>query len=377
MSTIGFQTYNPDVTLNFMSNRMAGDIDPDELRVFAADITGIDGWIEAALSAADQAESEGRWREAGSYFRGAEFFMPPDHPRKTEAYERYMDLFARVHPEVSALRAEAAYGDQSLSLIDIPAEGNEKDVILACSGFDGLIEEMYAGMLDLSAAGYRVVLYEGPGQGAALRRSHMPMDHQWEKAVTAILDHLQVESCTLLGVSLGGYLAPRAAAFETRVTRLIAWGAMYEFIDCWRPRMGDEAFAGLMGLVDAGEKDVINELLTAAMADNPTTQWSITHGIHTCGGETPYDFLSWARKLHLKDISEQITQDTLILAGSRDHLVPSTQLWEQAAALENARSVTVRLFTEHEKAAEHCQVTNRAVVTREILSWFDRLDARG
>ena len=124
------------------------------------------------------------------------------------------------------------------------------------------------------------------------------------------------------------------------------------------------------------EKKVINELLTAAMADNPTTQWSVTHGIHTCGGETPYDFLTWARKLHLRDVSEQIVQDTLILAGSKDHLVPRTQLWDQAAALKNARSVTVRLFTEHEKAAEHCQVTNRAVVTREILSWFDRLDAR-
>ncbi len=377
MSTVGFQSYHSDLTLNFMSNRMVADIAPEELRTFAAEISNIDEWIDAALAAAEDAESNGRLREAGCYFRGAEFFMPPDHPRKIEAYDRFMDLFARTHPELASRRDAAPYGDQALSLIDIPAEGEERDVIVACSGFDGLIEEMYEGMFDFSSAGYRVVLYEGPGQGAALRRSHMPMDHEWEKAVSAVLDHLQLDACTLLGLSLGGYLAPRAAAFEPRVKRLIAWGAMYEFIDCFRPRMGDEAFTGLMGLVDAGEKDLVNELLTAGMADNATARWSITHGIHTCGGETPFDFFSWACKLHLKDVSENILQDTLILAGSKDHLVPSTQIWDQAAALKNARSVTVRVFTEHENAAEHCQVTNRAPVSREILRWLEGLAQRG
>ena len=40
-------------------------------------------------------------------------------------------------------------------VIDIPAVGKEKDVIVACSGFDGLIEEMYSGMLTLAENGYR------------------------------------------------------------------------------------------------------------------------------------------------------------------------------------------------------------------------------
>ena len=40
------------------------------------------------------------------------------------------------------------------------------------------------------------------------------MIHDWERAVAAVLDHFGIDSCTLMGVSLGGYLAPRAAAFE-------------------------------------------------------------------------------------------------------------------------------------------------------------------
>ncbi len=376
MANAGFQKYHSDITLNFMLNRMSADIQPDELRSFATGIDGLDAWIESCLSAADQALSENRHQAAGSYYRGAEFFMAPDHPRKADAYERFMDAFAATHPEVAELRGSVSFEGGKLGIIDIPATGPERDTIVACSGFDGLIEEMYVDMRSLADEGYRVVLYEGTGQGSALRRSHITMKYDWEKPVTAILDALGIASCTLLGVSLGGYLAPRAAAFETRVQRLIAWGPMYEFFDCFRPRMGDEAFAALTGLLDENQRDVVNQLLGARMDDDATTRWSLTHGMHTCGGETPFDFLKWAQDLHLREVSEKITQDTLIIAGSRDHLVPKEQLWRQAAALSNAHSITTRMFTEKENAAEHCQVANRQVVIAEILRWLQALQDR-
>ena len=191
-----------------------------------------------------------------------------------------------------------------------------------------------------------------------------------------ILDHLQIDSCTLLGVSLGGYLAPRAAAFEPRCKRVIAWGAMYEFIDCFRLRMGEEAYNGILQLLDNEQRDTVNQLITAGMESDTTTRWSITHGMHTCGGESPFDFLTWARQLHLKEVSDQITQDALIIGASRDHLVPTEQVWAQAAALKQAKSITARMFTEQENAEEHCQVTNTGVVYREILGWLEALQVR-
>ena len=376
MGITGFRKYHSDITLNFMLNRMSGDVDPDELGEFAKGIEGLDGWIEAALSAGESAQAAGRQREAGSYFRGAEFFMAPDHPRKAEAYDRYMAAFADTYPEAEDLRSSVSYQGGELALIDVPAVGDEKDVILACSGFDGLIEEMYPGVLSLAAKGYRVVLYEGPGQGAALRRSHLPMNFNWEEPLSLILDDLAISSCTLLGVSLGGYLAPRAAAFEPRAKRLIAWGPMYEFFDCFRPRMGEEAYAALKALLADDQADVVNELVGARMQEDATTRWSITHGIHTCGGKTPFDFLKWARDLHLKEVSAQIEQDTLIIAGSKDHLVPTEQLWLQASALTQAHSISVRMFTEFENAAEHCQVANTQVALDEIYRWLEALRER-
>lgn len=376
MSNVGFQAYHPDITLNFMLNRMSADIDPSELRNFADGIEGLDAWMEAALAAGESAEATGKNQVAGCYFRGAEFFMAPDHPRKSEAYERFMAAFAASNPEAEARRKSVGFTGGELGVIDIPASGAEKDVIVACSGFDGLIEEMYAALLPLSTNGYRVVLYEGTGQGAALRRSHLSMQFDWEKPVSAILDALDIHSCTLLGLSLGGYLAPRAAAFEHRAKRLIAWGPMYDFLDCFRHRLGDEAFAALKRLLDDDNTEVVNQLLTSRMQEDATTRWSMTHGIHTCGGETPFDFLKWAQDLNLKAVSGQISQDTLIIAGSQDHLVSTEQLWRQAAALTNAHSVTTRLFTEFENAAEHCQVSNTPVVVDEIYRWLEALRVR-
>jgi pimeloyl-ACP methyl ester carboxylesterase len=360
-----------------MLNRLSGDVDAAELVEFAGKFKDLDEWINESLRAAEAAEAGQKFDQAASYYRGAEFFMPPGHERKLEAYERYMAFFTRTHPEVEAMRLSVPFEGGELGVIDIAAVGEEKDIIVACSGFDGLIEEMYDSMTHLAREGFRVVLYEGPGQGSALRRCHLTMTHEWEKPVAAVLDHLNISSCTLLGLSLGGYLAPRAAAFEPRVKRLIAWGAMYDFFGCFKGRMNEQTFAGLSMLVESGARESLNEILYKKMQEDTTARWSTEHGMHTCGGKDPFDFFSWAKQLHLRDVSPRIKQDTLIIAGSEDHLVPSELIWEQSAALVNARSITVRVFSKLENASEHCQVTNPGVVIGEIARWLDALSDRG
>ncbi|MCY4128185.1 MAG: hypothetical protein OXG15_02955 [Gammaproteobacteria bacterium] len=376
MQSRGFQRFHPDESMNFMLNRMQTDIEASELDVFAREISDLDDWIEEALVAGGNAASRDRYQQAAAYYRGAEFFMAPDHPEKSNAFDQFMMYFDLARPEVAELRSNLQYENGELSVIDIPPIGPEKDVIVACSGFDGLIEEMYDGMLSLAQNGYRVVLYEGPGQGAALRRHKLRMDNQWEKPVSRLLDDLQIESCTLFGLSLGSYLASRAAAFERRAKRLVAWGVLFDFYDCFRHRIGEEAFAALDQLVENNRIDVINNLLAAQMASDPTSRWSLTHGMHTCGGESPFEFLAWAKTLHLRDICEHIQQDSLLLGASNDHLVPPEHLWEQARALINARSVNARMFTEHERAGEHCQVANTPLVFDVILAWLEGTKAR-
>ena len=56
------------------------------------------------------------------------------------------------------------------------------------------------------AAGYEVLAFEGPGQGAALRRNGLTFTDQWEKPVKAVLDYYNTDQATITGVSLDGEL---------------------------------------------------------------------------------------------------------------------------------------------------------------------------
>jgi hypothetical protein len=71
------------------------------------------------------------------------------------------------------------------------------------------------------------------------------------------------------------------------------------------------------------------------------------------------------------DVSAQIKQDVLLLAGSEDHLVPMAHFYRQIEMLKNARSITARLFTTSESAASLCQVGNYGLAFRTIVNWLD------
>ena len=79
----------------------------------------------------------------------------------------------------------------------------------------------------------------------------LPMTHEWEKPVAAVLDYIEAENVTLIGMSLGGYLALRAASLEPRIKRVIAYNVMPDFFACVTSGRGKVAAyltKGLTGL---------------------------------------------------------------------------------------------------------------------------------
>jgi hypothetical protein len=83
--------------------------------------------------------------------------------------------------------------------------------------------------------------------------------------------------------------------------------------------------------------------------------------------------MGFTGRLHFttKDISKLITQDVLLLAGSEDHYVPTSQFFAQMKALINARSVTGRIFTRMDNAQNHCQVGNVRLALDVIIDWIE------
>ena len=86
--------------------------------------------------------------------------------------------------------------------------------------------------------GYNCLAFEGPGQGGVIREQKIPFRFDWEKVVTPVIDFLlenneeycfKKDSIALMGISLGGYLDARAAAFVHCLSACILYnGVMME-----------------------------------------------------------------------------------------------------------------------------------------------------
>jgi hypothetical protein len=95
--------------------------------------------------------------------------------------------------------------------------------------------------------------------------------------------------------------------------------------------------------------------------------------MHVTGTSSPYEYLQAIKRFRTADVSLQVKQDVLLLAGSQDHYVPTEQFHQQIKTLTNARSITARLFTNNESAQNHCQVGNYGLAFRTMVDWLDHV----
>jgi pimeloyl-ACP methyl ester carboxylesterase len=373
---LGYRSFHADPSINFELNRWLGPLPEEELRAAAPRIGSLADWKTVMLELAERAERAERTRAAAFYYRAVEFFLDVGDPDKDRVYRRFVELFDRSVEGIPHRRDRVPYQGAwlpaiVLSAADHAGSGPARATVVFHGGFDSLMEELFDWALFFAEAGYDVVLFEGPGQGAALRDHGLAMRPDWERPVAAVLDHFSIERATLLGISLGGYLAPRAAAFEPRIERVVVCDVLDDFFDCFAARAGEAAAGVLLELADRGARDDVNAMLERTMRESPTTGWAIRHGMHTSGTADPFEFVCWLREMSTASFSDRITQDVLLLAGAEDHIVPLHQLWRQAQSLRRARSVTTRLFTAAEEAQSHCQIGNVGLALGFIRSWLD------
>lgn len=371
---IGYYRFHDNEAVNFQLNRFLPGNRLEDIRSAASRIRELRDWKREMLLIAKRAEADGRIRNAACAYRAAEFFMTPGDPDKDKAYQRFLALFEQLTRETKYERREVPFQHRSLPTLHLPLE-NAKGTLVMHGGFDSIQEDFFLAAVYFREAGYRVILFDGPGQGAALNRHSLSMIAEWELPVSALLDSYGIQSCSLIGLSLGGYLALRAAAFEPRIEHVVAWGVMYDFLECFTraggPLMG---FALRLGL-KVGASSPINRLAARRMKQDLLAAWGIPHGMHVMGTDKPYEMFRKISLFTTRSFSHHITQDVLLLAGEEDHYVPLRQFHEQKKLLVNARSLTSRVFTAGEHAQNHCQVGNVALATQTIVHWLDDLSS--
>jgi 2,6-dihydroxypseudooxynicotine hydrolase len=172
-------------------------------------------------------------------------------------------------------------------------------LLIMAVGLDSAKEETDAYEQPYLARGIATLVFDGPGQGEG--EYDFSIRGDYEVAVKAVVDHVMTRTdvdtsrIALWGVSLGGYYAPRATAFEKRIKACIALGGPYHWDGIWPslPELTREAFR------------VRSHSATLEEAQRK------------------------AATLSMKGIAQNITCPIFVMTGKLDRLVP----WQHAERL--------------------------------------------
>ncbi len=366
---VGYHTLHKTKIIDFQLNRWysLGYARLEDMRDAAAHIKGQPDWKDEMVRQAEKATHYGRLMNSTFYYRAAEFLTHPTDPDKKVLYGKFIDLFYNdLFADEPIERVTVPYGDVYLPALRVPAQHEiKRGTIVIHGGFDSFMEEFYSMATHFATLGYEVVMFEGPGQGGALKEYGLPLTYQWEKPSKAVLDYFDLDDVTLLGISMGGWLCLRAAAYEPRIKRVIALSIAYDYMKI--PPKPIEMFARWL----LQYPRLMNVMAEWKMKMMPQEKWGVDNLMYISKTETPIEAAFAILELneeHLK--SELVSQDVLILTGEKDHFIPLKIHHMQVAALKNAKSVTERIFSEAEHAHNHCQIGNMGLALDVMTTWL-------
>ena len=280
---IGYYELHPDISINFQLNRFYGWVGDDsmltEMREATAGVDDYPTFTKIIFDLGEKALARHEVLKGAYYLRLAEFFLSFSDPRKLPTRQRFVDLLLD-HLQI----APSAYSRIPFETGWLPAyrltPAQPKGTLVVFGGFDSYIEEWLPAALVFRDAGYDTILFEGPGQGAALELAHLTMSPEWEKPVKAVLDFFRLDAVTLMGFSLGGGLVIRAAAFEPRVRRVIAYDIMTNGLECFVRPLPPSAQKELLEWLDAVNEGTVNKFFADAMTKSLLLDWMVKLAIH-------------------------------------------------------------------------------------------------
>jgi len=200
------------------------------------------------------------------------------------------------------------------------------------------------GALGSAGAPWRTEAVDLPGHGLS------PWRDEGSDAVLARLVESLPHGCTLLGWSLGGQFALRAAlAAPERVARLVLVGATPRFTAAagWPQGLPPGALAQMQERLAEDYRRTVGEFLElqvrgsrdAAQAGAALRAALLRHG--EAEPEALAAGLDWLARHDLRDTLARVRQPALVIAGQHDRVTPPAASEALAAALPRARYLQV------------------------------------
>lgn len=334
------------------------------------------------LSVAEVAEKQNHKVSAGqAYLRAATYY--------TAALHRHNNPKAQIVKDNTL--AASKYFRKAIKILGIPTEhvqipyGNTTlpgyffrsplatgpaPTLIVHQGRDGwAIHCKYIADAAMSR-GYHCLLIDGPGQGEALRLQGLAFRPDWENVVTPVVDYLITRKDVdptrigLMGLSMGGALAPRAVAYEKRIKVCVANPGVLSWTDI---------FTGFLGKIDSKLTDLwktdpeeFNKLIASISAQVPLVDWGIRDMLWKHGAESPAELMEKMQAYSNKDIISRISCHMLVMDGATDEYSQGRDLFKALACPKE-----YMYFEDNDPALQHCQVGAQASSSARLFDWLD------
>ncbi len=323
-------------------------------------------------AAGDDVAARNAYFRASNYYRTASTMLmnPVVDPRLIECYHLQADMF-QAGAATLALPPEAVeipYDGITLPGYFFRADdsGTPRPTMILTDGYDGTVEElMFASGFAALERGYHVLAFDGPGQGTVIADRGVALRPDWENVITPVVNFVlrypEVDSnrVVLQGLSLGGYLAPRAATREHRLAACISDCGPYDVslaIESRTPRF----------MRSARMSGALRRILKNVLA-KPTAGWALRRGLWVHGISDPLDYVAATRAYSLRGLERLITCPTLVIATEDDTLSSN-----QKELFDNIVAPKKYLwFTAAEGANHHCEAGARRLYHERVFAWLD------
>jgi dienelactone hydrolase len=291
---------------------------------------------------------------ATAYYQIGERFRTPKDGAALECFRVSVESFRRFAELVDWPRVEPVevpFEDGSLPAYLVHAQGVARPpCVVYFDGLDITKETCYLrGVPELVRRGISCLVVDGPGNGESIRFRELPLRPDYEIAGSAALDYLETRQDVdggrvgVLGISLGGYYAPRCASCDRRFRACVAWGAIWDYHATWKGRI-ESGFRGSLSVPGH-------------------------HITWVLGVESVDAALAKLEGFRLDGVVQEMRCPFLVLHGEQDEQVPlevARRLYEASGSADKA----LRLYTASEGGAQHCQSDQLTLATTDIADFF-------
>jgi alpha-beta hydrolase superfamily lysophospholipase len=312
---------------------------------------------------------------AANYYRSSEFFLhdDPEDLRVWSAWEDSRTCFA----------AAAKLFVPPVEQVHIPYQGKElpgyfyrvdesnqpRPTVILQTGFDGTVEELhFDGAVAAVRRGYNCLTIEGPGQGRLYHREQLYFRPDWDKVITPVVNFLSKrtevnnQKIALIGLSFGGFLAARAAAYEPRLAACVVNGSLLDLGEVWKAKLPQVLRSQLE---NPFRFNLLAKVVTGA---SPALKYAFTDAMWKFGATNPHEFMKLAEAYTLEGYTKKIKCPTLVCeSSSESYVTGQAAKFFEALACEKAY---IR-FSEQEAVDRHNQVGARLRLHQRIFDWLD------